>query len=312
MFGKKKQQPQIDKEQLELIQNAQRRVKQKKRLYIHFVIFLIGALFLILANTVLGIGKSVQFFGNDWFVYAIFAWLFLFLYHFFNVFITHKFMGKNWEKQQLDKLVAQQQERINKLKEGFLKEEKKIAQSQAFNEVNPIDKVTEGIKKKTSDLTLIVAAGENDAIGKDNKLIWHLSDDLKRFKRLTNGHHIIMGRKTFESFPKPLPNRTHIIITRQSNYKAPNGVIIVNSLNDAIDAAKSDAQPFVIGGGEIYNQAISLADTIELTRVHHDFEADTFFPKIDTSIWKETSNTHHDKDENHAYAFSFLTYKRII
>ena len=115
MFGKKKETPQIDKEQLELIENAQRRVRQKKRLYIHFVIFLIGAVFLILANTVLGIGKDVQFFGIDWFVYAIFTWLFFFVYHVFNVFVTHKFMGKDWEKQQLDKLVAKQQQRIEKL-----------------------------------------------------------------------------------------------------------------------------------------------------------------------------------------------------
>ena len=310
MFGKKKQQPQIDKEQLELIENAQRRVRQKKRLYIHFVIFLIGALFLILANTVLGIGDGVQFFGIDWFVFAIFGWLFFFVYHLFNVFVTDKFMGKDWEKQQLDKLVAKQQDRINKLKEGFLKEEKLIAQSEVYNEVKPSKKETEDSKKKTSELTLIVAAGENDAIGKDNKLIWHLSDDLKRFKRLTNGHHIIMGRKTFESFPKPLPNRIHIVITRQSNYKAPEGVIIVNSLEDAIDAARNDTQPFVIGGGEIYKQAMLLADKIELTRVHHSFEADTFFPKVDSSVWKKTSNTFHDKDENHEYAFSFLTYEK--
>ena len=310
MFGKKKQTPQIDKEQLELIQNAQRRVKQKKRLYIHFVMFLIGAVFLILANTILGIGDSVQFFGIDWFVFAIFGWLFFFVYHTFNVFVTHKFMGKDWEQQQLDKLVAKQQDRINKLKEGFLKEEKLIAQSKAYNETNPVLKPENDSKKKTSELTLIVAAGENDAIGKDNKLIWHLSDDLKRFKQLTNGHHIIMGRKTFESFPKPLPNRTHIVITRQDNYEVPNGVIVVNSLEDAIDAANSDAQPFVIGGGEIYKQAMTIANKIELTRVHHSFEADTFFPKIDASIWKEIENTFHDKDDHHNYAFSFLTYQR--
>lgn len=310
MFGKKKQQPQIDKEQLELIENAQRRVKQKKRLYIHFVVFLIGAVFLILANTVLGIGDGVQYFGVDWFVFAVFGWLFFFVYHAFNVYVTHKFMGKDWERQQLDKLVAQQQNRINKLKEGFLKEEKVIAQSQAYNEAKPVIETEDTSKKKTSELTLIVAAGENNAIGKDNKLIWHLSDDLKRFKHLTNGHHIIMGRKTFESFPKPLPNRIHIVITRQENYNAPDGVIVVNSLEDAIDAARNDTQPFVIGGGEIYKQAMPLADKIELTRVHHEFEADTFFPKVDTNIWKETSNSFRDKDENHEYSFSFITYKR--
>ncbi|MFT5216958.1 MAG: dihydrofolate reductase [Glaciecola sp.] len=301
MFGKKKQQPQIDKEQLELIKNAQRRIKQKKRLYIHFVVFLLGAVFLILANTVLGIGDNIQFFGIDWFVFAVFGWLFFFVYHVFNVFITNKFMGKDWQKQQLAKLVAKQKERIGKLQQKVEKE-------------NPIAIQTEVISEQKRNvvkgLTLIVAAGENDAIGKDNKLIWHLSDDLKRFKSLTNGHHIIMGRKTFESFPKPLPNRTHIVISRQANYKVPDGVIVVNSLEDAIDAARSDAQAFVIGGGEIYKQAMPLAAEIELTRVHQSFDADTFFPQVDTSVWKETSNTSHDKDEDHDYSFSFLTYVR--
>ena len=134
MFGKKKQTSTIDKDQLELIENAQKRIKQKKRLYIHFVVFLIGSVFIILANIALGIGKNFTIAGVDWFVFAILAWLFLFVYHFVSVFITHKFMGKDWEKQQLDKLVNQQQERIEKLKKNFLKEENKIAQTQAYNE----------------------------------------------------------------------------------------------------------------------------------------------------------------------------------
>ena len=306
MFGKKKQTaPQIDKEQLELIENAQRRVRQKKRLYTHFVVFLIGAVFLILANTVLGIGKNITFLGVNWFVYAILLWLFLFAYHFFSVFITNKFMGKDWEKQQVEKLVAQQQNRINQLKEKFVKEETKIAQPESYNETKQVDN---SVKKK-SELTIIVAAGENNAIGKDNDLIWHLSDDLKRFKKLTSGHCIIMGRKTFESFPKPLPNRTHIVITRQSDYKAPDGVIIVNSLEDALDAARKDQQPFIIGGGEIYKQAISLMDKLEITRVHHSFEgADTFFPEVNASVWKEVNSIFHGKDEDHEFAFTFLTY----
>lgn len=309
MFGKKKPISTIDKDQLELIENAQKRIRQKKRLYIHFVIFLIGAVFLIIANTVLGIGKDFTIAGIDWFVYAILAWLILFLYHFINVFITNKFMGKDWEKQQLDKLVNQQQARIDKLKQSFLKEETKMAQTQAYNEAkSQTEALTE---KKTSELTIIVAAGENNAIGKDNDLIWHLSNDLKRFKELTSGHHIIMGRKTFESFPKPLPNRTHIVITRQTDYKVPDGVIVVNSLHDAIDAAKKDKQPFIIGGGEIYSQALPLADKLEITRVHATFEeADTFFPEIDKTAWKEVNRTTHDADEKHAHAFSFITYTR--
>lgn len=312
MFGKKKQKPQIDKEQLELIQNAQRRIKQKKRLYVHFVVFLIGAIFLILANTVLGIGKDFQILGIDWFVFAIFAWLFLFVYHLFNVFITHRFMGKDWENQQLDALVAKQKERIEELKQKFLKEETLIAQSDAYTEgTQSNSKDTASQVKKKSELTIIVAAGENDSIGQNNELIWHLKDDLKRFKKLTSGHHIIMGRKTFESFSKPLPNRIHIVITRQEHYHAPEGVIVVNSLTDALDAAKSDPQPFIIGGGEIYKQAMPLADKIELTRVHFNFnDADTFFPKINSEIWREINNSFHDKDEEHEYAFSFLTYER--
>ena len=302
MFGKKKPTPQIDKDQLELIENAQKRIKQKKRLYAHFVIFLIGAVFLIVANTILGIGENVTFFGKEWFLYAILLWLFFFLYHLFNVFITHKFMGKAWEKQQLEKLVSKQSERIEQLKAGFIKEEKLIAQTDAYNKAKN--------NTQKSKLTIIVAAAENNAIGKGNQLIWHLSDDLKRFKNLTNGHHIIMGRKTFESFPKPLPNRTHVVITRQANYKVPDGVIVVNSLNDAIDVSKIDTQPFIIGGGEIYKQALNIANKIELTRVHESFEADTFFPEINTSIWKETANTFHTKDDNHKYAFSFITYQK--
>ncbi len=309
MFGKKKQVPTIDKDQLELIENAQKRIRQKKRLYIHFVIFLIGAVFLIIANTVLGIGKDITLFGKEWFLYAILIWLFLFAYHFFNVFITNKFMGKDWEKKQLDKLVGQQQQRIEKLKSALLKEETKIAQSQAYNEAKALE--SSKTKRTSNLLTIIVAAGEDNAIGKDNDLIWHLSNDLKRFKKLTSGHHIIMGRKTFESFPKPLPNRTHIVITRQSDYKAPDGVIIVNNLEDAVDAARSDEQPFIIGGGEIYKQSLTIADKLEITRVHATFEdADTFFPEINESQWKEISRTTHDADENHKYAFSFITYER--
>lgn len=120
-----------------------------------------------------------------------------------------------------------------------------------------------------------------------------------------------MGRKTFESFPKPLPNRTHVVITRQDNYAVPDDVIVVNSLEDAIDASKKDAQPFIIGGGEIYKQAMAIADKLELTRVHHNFEGDTYFPDVDLTKWKEVSHTNHDKDDRHDYPFSFLTYIKI-
>lgn len=299
MFGNKKEtNTEIDREQLELIKTAQNRIKQKKRLYAHFVVFLIGSVFLILANTVLGIGKDVKFLGIDWFVYAITIWLFLFIYHLFNVYITSKFLSKKWEEKQLNKLVALQKERIAELETKVEKDyplpEKKKTQS----------------TNKNSEITIIVAAADNNAIGKDNKLIWHLSDDLKRFKNLTNGHHIIMGRKTFESFPKPLPNRKHVVITRQKNYQVPDGVIVVNNLEDALDASKKDKQPFIIGGGDIYKQAMSIADKLEITRVHAKFEADTYFPEINYKNWKEVTKTHHKKDEKHAYDFSFITYLR--
>ena len=147
-------------------------------------------------------------------------------------------------------------------------------------------------------------------IGKDNDLIWHLKNDLKRFKALTSRHCIIMGRKTFESFPKPLPNRTHIVITRQQDYKAPDGVIVVNSLEAAIEKAELDSNPFIIGGGEIYKQALEVVDTIEFTRVHHNFEGDTFFPVLNETIWKETNRVFNTKDDLHKFDFSYITYKR--
>lgn len=153
----------------------------------------------------------------------------------------------------------------------------------------------------------IAAIGMNNELGKDNQLIWHLPNDFKRFKTLTTGHYIIMGRKTFESFPKPLPNRTHVIITRQKNYTAEN-CIVVDSLKKAIAVCPKDEDVYVIGGGEIYNQSIDFADKLEITKVFHSFEADTFFPEIDTAKWELVSEEFHAKDEKHAYDFCFQTY----
>ncbi|MDO6596284.1 dihydrofolate reductase [Oceanihabitans sp. 2_MG-2023] len=301
MFGKKKNKPQIDQEQLQLIQNAQRRIKQKKRFYSHVIVFAIFGLILYTFNVGLGLADEFTLATLPWSIVIIAFWFILLFWHFLNVFLFQTFMGKDWEQKQLEKLVNKQQERIEKLKENLKNEAPHIAKSQIFNE---------NLALKKQNLTIIVAAGENNAIGKDNKLIWHLRDDLKRFKALTSGHYIIMGRKTFESFPKPLPNRTHVVISRQENYQAPEGVLVVNSIEKAIEIAKTDLQPFIIGGGEIYKQAMHLADKIEITRVHEEFEADTFFPEIDTKIWKKTNDTYHVKDENHDYEFSFLTYER--
>ncbi|MCM4157733.1 dihydrofolate reductase [Gramella sp. AN32] len=158
-------------------------------------------------------------------------------------------------------------------------------------------------------LTMIAAAAENNALGKDNELVWHLPDDFKRFKRLTSGHYIIMGRKTFESFPKLLPNRKHVVITRKKEYTA-EGAIIVHSMEEAIRVSKLDTQPFIIGGGEIYKMGISEADRIELTRVHGTFEADAYFPEIDETRWELKDEQFHPCDEKHKYAFTYLTYER--
>jgi dihydrofolate reductase len=157
-------------------------------------------------------------------------------------------------------------------------------------------------------LTIIAAASENNALGKDNQLLWHLPEDFKRFKTLTSGHYIIMGRKTFESFPKPLPNRTHIIITRQPNYQAPEGCVVVSSLEKAMELCPANEEAFVIGGGEIYQQALDVVDKIDVTRLHTTIDADTFFPEIDTNIWKLVFEEFHPKDEKHNYDFTFLTY----
>ena len=158
-------------------------------------------------------------------------------------------------------------------------------------------------------VTLIAAAGENNELGKDKDLVWHLPDDFKRFKKLTTGHTIIMGRKTFETFPQLLPNRKHVIITRKQDYN-PEGTIVVNSLEKALEKAQEDPQPFVIGGGEIYKLSMEKADCIELTRVHGTFEADTFFPEIDEKKWKLVASETHPKDERHNFAFTYLTYER--
>lgn len=160
-------------------------------------------------------------------------------------------------------------------------------------------------------ITVIAAVAENNALGKDNQLLWHLPDDFKRFKNVTSGHSIIMGRKTFESFPKLLSNRRHIIITHQKNY-SPENCMVVDSLQKAIALCPASEEVFIIGGGEIYNQSIELADKLDITRVHHAFEADTFFPDIDLNKWKLISTEFHPKDEKHFFDFTFQTYLRLI
>lgn len=160
-------------------------------------------------------------------------------------------------------------------------------------------------------MKLIVAKASNNVIGDNNNLIWHLPNDLKHFKNLTTNHPIIMGRKTYESLGRALPNRTNIIITRDTNY-VDDQIVITYSLENAIKKAKEiNSDYFIIGGGEIYKQAMLLADELYITEVHHEFEGDTFFPEIDEETFEEVSRENHIKDEKHPYSYSFVTYKRI-
>lgn len=158
-------------------------------------------------------------------------------------------------------------------------------------------------------ISIIVAVAENNVIGKDNDLIWHLPRDLKHFKETTSGHFIIMGRKTFESNGRPLPNRTNVIITRDKNYKA-EGCIVVHSLEDALKEAKEDSEAFIIGGGVIYEMAMPLVDRIYLTKIHHTFEGDTYFPEINMDEWKVTEERFFESDEKNKYPFTILILDR--
>lgn len=160
-------------------------------------------------------------------------------------------------------------------------------------------------------ISLLVAAANNNAIGKNNALLWHLPKDMKFFKNITWGMVIIMGRKTYESVDKPLPGRINIVITRQKDWKR-DGVWVADSLANAIAQAKTSncKEIFIIGGGEIYKQAMPLADKIYMTRVDATLEGDTFFPEILASEWQLTSAQKEMADEKHLYNFSFETWER--
>lgn len=160
-------------------------------------------------------------------------------------------------------------------------------------------------------MILIAAAAENNALGINNDLPWHLPDDFKRFKQLTTGHKIIMGRKTLESFPKALPKREHIVITRDRTYVPKFDCTVVHSLEDAIAQIDEGETAFIIGGGEIYKQSLELATKIELTRVHATVEADTFFPEIPEDGWDLIASEFHQKDERHKHAFTYETYIKV-
>ncbi|WP_047449210.1 dihydrofolate reductase [Alistipes sp. ZOR0009] len=159
-------------------------------------------------------------------------------------------------------------------------------------------------------IALVVAMAGNNAIGKDNQLLWHISEDLQFFKKLTLGGTVIMGRKTYESIGRPLPKRRNIVITRTEGYLA-DGAEIVHSLEEALSIAESDEKVFIIGGGEIYRQAISFADMLYITKVDRTYDADTFFPDIEYSQWKEVDRVDFERGATYEYPFSFFTYKKL-
>ena len=278
----------IDDNTIELLENAQNRVRQKRNVYRHFIFFLFISGFILFVDLVLSVGENLIFFDYSWSIWIVLIWSFILLYHLFDVFVSKRIISKKWVSAQKSHLIKVQQEKIRSLKKDIEKESKIYADSNS-NNLNQM-------------ITIIVAASENDVIGNNNKLIWHLSKDLIRFKNLTKGHHVIMGRKTFESMPKALPNRTNVVITRNKNYTAEN-ITVVDSLENALKVCKDDPQPFIIGGGEIYR--------IGLTYVYHNFEGDTTFPQIDKNLWKEVKNIKMFNIENHNYNFSFITYDKI-
>lgn len=163
-------------------------------------------------------------------------------------------------------------------------------------------------------LSIIVATSANHVIGRDNDLIWHMPADMKYFKEKTSGHCVITGRKNYESIPekfRPLPNRTNIVVTRQIDYKAP-GAQVASSIDEAIAIAKKtgDKEVFIIGGAEIYKQSISFVNRLYITRIHHEFEGDAFFPEVDLEMFKLTESIAHQADEKNKYHYTFETYDR--
>ena len=160
-------------------------------------------------------------------------------------------------------------------------------------------------------LSIIVAKAKNNIIGKDNKLIWHLPEDLKHFKELTTGHSIIMGRKTFESLGRVLPNRKHIIFSQNPDFKVHNeNVEVVHSLLQIQDLIEGEEEAFVIGGAMIYNFLMPYVKKMYITEIDEEFDGDTFFPKINTEIWKETSRVKGIKNEKNNLDYEFVTYER--
>jgi dihydrofolate reductase len=158
-------------------------------------------------------------------------------------------------------------------------------------------------------IALIAALDENNGIGKDNKLLCYLPADLKRFKQLTTGHCIVMGRKTFESLPNgPLPNRRNIVLTRNPSFKK-DGVDVINSVDEVFDICKNEEKVFVIGGEEVYKLFMQKADILYITRTHHQFDADAYFPDFNEEEWKLVNKVENQPDEKNKFSYSFLDYE---
>lgn len=157
-------------------------------------------------------------------------------------------------------------------------------------------------------ISIIVAVAANGVIGDNNSLLWHISEDLRNFKRITSGHPVVMGRKTFESLGRPLPNRTNVVVSR--TVTEIEGCRVAASLDEAIAMFPEDEEVFIIGGAQIYAQALDAADKIYLTRVEHDYEGDTSFPEWDATRWRLTSREAFPRGEKYPYPFAFEEYER--
>lgn len=163
-------------------------------------------------------------------------------------------------------------------------------------------------------ISFIAALSRNKVIGKNNDLPWHLPDDMKYFMQTTKGHHVIMGRKNYDSIPekfRPLPNRANVVVTRQQNFQAP-GCQVVHSIEEGITLARlaRESEVFIIGGAEIYKAGFPFSSRLYLTEIDHDVDGDTFFPYWNKADWKEVSRKHHTPDERHAFPFDFVIYER--
>lgn len=292
----------INQEQIEQLEYAQKRINQKKNLYYNFVLFLFASVICLTLDHIFSVFGNVYFLNYSWSFWIIFIWFFALLFHVFNVYVTNKFINNSWVKKQKAKLINLQKMKIENLKNEMENESKIIAESELFN-------------KKNQLITIIVAAAENNIIGNDNKLIWHLSDDLKRFKELTKGHHVIMGRKTFESIGRPLPNRINFIVS--TTITEIEGAQVFKSTEEALSEANklcielNYEEIVIIGGGYLFRDTLSIVNKLVLTEVDCEIDGDVYYPDIDLDSWQNTETSEHKKDSENEFDFKVLVYEKI-